>query len=65
MARKPDYRVGALNKRTNAKGRVGGAWLNPNGTISMVLDPFIVLTQEGNNDLLITLFPEGHDVPAS
>lgn len=54
-ARKPDYRVSALNKATSVKGSVGAAWLNEDGTISIVLDPFIVLNDSPN--LLITLFP--------
>jgi hypothetical protein len=54
--RKPDYKISALNKRTDEKGTVGAAWLNENGTISIVLDPFVTLTQTGK-DLLLTLFP--------
>lgn len=57
-ARKPDFRVAALNKTTDHKGNVGGAWSNPDGSISVVLNSFIVLRQSGNNELLITLFPE-------
>lgn len=55
-ARKPDYNVGAMDIRTDIKnGRIGVAWLNANGTISLILDNFITLTQDGN--LRITLFP--------
>jgi hypothetical protein len=53
--RRPDYRVGAMNKATDAKNNVGGAWLNEDGTIAVILDNFIVL--QGGKDLLITLFP--------
>lgn len=62
-SRKPDYRVGALNKRTNSKNILGGAWKNEDGTISVVLDDFVVLSQH-SKELLITLFPAGRDVPA-
>jgi len=55
--RKPDYDVSAMRKLASIelKGRIGAAWANPDGTISVVLDPFTCVRQEG--DLLITLFP--------
>jgi len=28
MSKKPHYRVGTLNKLTDEKGTVGGAWIN-------------------------------------
>lgn len=55
MPRKPDYNVAALNKQTDKKGTVGGAWYNDDATISIVLNSFVVL--EGGKELLITLFP--------
>lgn len=54
--RKPDYRVAALNKGTDEKGVVGAAWINDNGSIAIILDPFVNLQQQGRQ-LLITLFP--------
>jgi len=54
-SRKPDYRVKALVKSTGAKAEVGAAWKNEDGSISVILDPFIFLIQDGN--LLVTLFP--------
>jgi hypothetical protein len=57
MAAKPaDFRVGALNKGTEDKGNVGRGWRNDDGTITIVLNPFVVL--EASKALLITLFPE-------
>lgn len=56
MARKPDYRVRALNKETDEKGTLGAAWTNTDGTISIVFDPF-VRVPVGKN-FVITLFPE-------
>lgn len=53
--RKPDYRVKAMNKETNEKNTIGAAWLNPDRSISMVLDPFIVMS--ANKNLVITIFP--------
>jgi len=61
MSRKPDYRVGALNKVTDAKNNIGAAWVNRDGSIAVVLDDFIVL--EGSRNLLITLFPTQNDKP--
>lgn len=55
MSRKPDFRVGALNKVTDRKNRrIGAAWINPDGSITVVLDDFIVI--QGGADLVITLF---------
>lgn len=54
--RKPDYRIAALNKRTDAKnGNIGGAWANPDGSISVRFEAFVVL--EFGPDLVVTLFP--------
>lgn len=53
--RKQDYRVVAMNKLTDVKGNVGGAWRNDDGTITIILNAFIHLDAK---DLLITLFPE-------
>lgn len=55
MSRKPDFTVKAMDKTTDEKNKVGGAWTNKDGTISIVLSPFIVL--RSHPDLLITLFP--------
>jgi hypothetical protein len=55
MSHKPDYRVGALNKATDAKSNIGAAWINKDGSIAVVLDDFVVLN--GGKQLLITLFP--------
>lgn len=63
MSRKPDYRVGALDKATDEKATVGGAWINPDGTISIVLNSFVVLN--ANKSLLITLFPNEKEILSS
>lgn len=55
MSRKPDYTVAAMNKATDAKSNIGGAWGNPDGSIAIVIDPFVVI--HGGKDMLITLFP--------
>ncbi len=55
MSRKPDYDVAAMNKATDEKARVGAAWLNEDGSISITLSAFTKL--ESSKDLVITLFP--------
>ena len=55
MSRTPEYRVAALHKPSDSKANVGAAWVNPDGSISVVLNSFVVLN--GGSDLLITLFP--------
>lgn len=54
--RKPDYRLGAMNKSTDEKANVGAAWANDDGSLSVVLHPFVTLRADKN--LVLTLFPE-------
>lgn len=60
--RLPDYRLSFLNKVTEAKGQIGAAWRNEDNSISIVLDPKVVLTQ--TKDEILTLFPERPGVMA-
>lgn len=54
--RSPDFKVSAMRKESKqANTRVGAAWINEDGTISLKLDTFIVL--EGSEDLLVKLWP--------
>ena len=53
--RKPDYWLKGMNKETNEKRKVGAAWDNPDGSISIDLDAFTVL--ESSPALVLTLFP--------
>ena len=55
-SRTPDYNVKAMNKTTGEKARIGAGWLNEDGTISIVLNPFTIL--ESKPELLITIFPK-------
>ena len=41
------------NNPSGIKGRVGSAWLKPNGSISIKLNPFVTLTSESG----LTLWP--------
>lgn len=55
MARKPNFRVAALNKVTDERGNIGAAWSNPDGTISIRFDPWVTVPQ--GKDIVITMFP--------
>lgn len=60
--RKPDYWVKAMDKRTPGKSsssKVGAAWKNPDGSVSVDLNPFVTLetVSRSPEDLVITLFP--------
>jgi len=47
-----------MNKATGEKSRnTGAAWVNADGSISIDIEPFVVL--QGGKDLVLTLFPEG------
>jgi hypothetical protein len=55
MSRKPDFWVKALDKDTNEKAKIGAAWQNNDGSVSIDLNPFVVLA--ARKSLVITLFP--------
>lgn len=67
MSRKPDFILKAIDNPSEAASeqsdRVGAAWINYDEkkqlkSISIILDPFIVLKGKGhNNNLTLTLFP--------
>lgn len=60
MARKPEYRAKATTRPSvepKRAGVIGAGWKNEDGSISVVLDPFVTLT--GADNLIITLFLEG------
>lgn len=54
--RTPDFEAKAMNKENDRSHRVGAAWLNDNGSVSIELDEFVVLTGKDKNTVL-TLFP--------
>lgn len=61
MSRKPEYRLAAMDKATDEKnGDIGAAWVNPDGSISVTLRPFVTLVSSKN--LVLTLFPTKPDV---
>ncbi len=51
--KKPDYTLSAMDKDNDRlKGLVGAAWINEDGSISIRLNPFVVLdTREHNLEL--------------
>lgn len=66
MSRRPDYKLGFLNKATDEKGNVGAAWLNEDSTITIVLNTQVQIT--GSADVILTLFPNKkpkHDLSTS
>ena len=58
MSRKPDYRVGALNKNTDERATIGAAWLNDDGTIAIQVNDFVHIPNF--HGVLITLFPKDY-----
>jgi hypothetical protein len=56
MSRTPDYDVRAMSKSLDDKASIGVAWTNKDGSIGLVLNPFVTLSNVGR-DLVITLFP--------
>jgi hypothetical protein len=53
--RQPDYQLWGLDKETEQKSRIGAAWNEDKGRISIKLDPFVTLTNNGS--LVLSLFP--------
>lgn len=54
-ARKPDYRLAVMDKEFDKKGRIGAAWANDDGSISIVIDPGCSASY--NPNFVYTLFP--------
>lgn len=55
-SRKPDFILKALNKYTDQRtGKIGAAWNNKDGSISLVLDLGVQIHQE--DGIVIMLFP--------
>lgn len=51
----PTHTLSFLNKDTQEKGKIGVGWHNPNGSISIKLNPMVVLQQPA--EVILTLFP--------
>lgn len=60
--KKPDGILKALNRGNEEASKVGAAWNNSDGSISVVLDPFVVLKGRGHGeDVVLTIFPAATD----
>lgn len=60
VGRKPDFQLSAkLKINQDAKGRVGAAWEQEDGSIQIKLDPFVCLQGEGisGEAMWLTLYP--------
>ncbi|MFM6926954.1 MAG: hypothetical protein ACKOX6_00730 [Bdellovibrio sp.] len=56
MARKPDYELSLMDRKSGRKHpKAGGAWRNEDGSINIQLNPFITFTSDP--DIIITLWP--------
>ena len=56
MSTAPDYILKSLNRVTEERSaRIGCAWKNPDGSLTLVLDTHITLA--ASRDMLLTLFP--------
>jgi hypothetical protein len=55
--RRPDYNLAALDRGNEEKGKVGAAWKNVDGSISIRLEPFVVLRA----GVVLTLFPRSEE----
>lgn len=59
IARQPDYILKALNKETDEKsGRIGVAWMNTNGSLTLSIDMMVTLAS--NPNVVLTLFPNNY-----
>lgn len=52
--KQPDYDLVILRKSDQKKGKIGAAWKNEDGSISIVLNPLVQVTE--TSDLNIRLF---------
>jgi hypothetical protein len=51
----PTHSLSVLNKTDSSRCTVGAGWLNPDGSISISLNPCVNLTKDSN--IVIRLFP--------
>lgn len=51
--RKPDYIIKAATPDSKIWTRVGAAWVNDSGTVSIDLDPFVVLSGRDSPSLVM------------
>lgn len=56
---KPHFTLRALHKKSGIKATVGVGWQQSDGSISIALNNWINLYQDG--DLVLTLFPKDNE----
>ncbi len=54
---KPDYTLKIFDKSTEGRTYIGAGWKNEDESITIVLNPAVVLNYEYCLDKIITLFP--------
>jgi hypothetical protein len=59
--RRPDYNLKVMDKFNDFKGRIGAGWQEEDGSISIALDPLVVLSERSG--LVIKLFPNNYPKP--
>lgn len=57
---RPQWKLHALNKRTQAKGQIGAGWNmeGERGSISIKFESFFDVAVLKDPDVIVTLFPE-------
>lgn len=55
MSRRPDFDLSVFNKVTEARGKLGVGWEDPDGSITVRLNPCVVISD--HTDLVFKLFP--------
>lgn len=61
MNKRPDFILKAVNKNTEKRTRVGAAWVNPNRSISVKIDPFVVLQETDGFHFMLYPQDEAND----
>jgi hypothetical protein len=60
--RQPSHRLKVFDKTTGRSDRVGAGWQNADGTISVVINMNVVLSEATLADRTLTLFPVDQEV---
>ncbi len=64
---KPDYDLSAYNRATKARGKIGAGWKNADGSITVKLNPCVVIDSDSiaMGDIAVTLWPAKFDPVAA
>lgn len=58
---KPTHILSVKQRKGEGRGKIGVGWLNEDGSMSVSLNPCVVLSS--NDDVIITLFPVDQEQP--